>query len=472
MDLKANALDATMEGSLRDPARLGRALRGDLVLPTDPGFERARRVWNGLIDRRPAAIAYCVSADDVIATLCFARENVLPVSVRCGGHNVAGNSVCNGGIVIDLSRMKNRFVDDKRRIALAEAGLTLAEFDGATQVCGMATTMGVNGDTGIAGLTLGGGFGKLGRRFGLACDNLLSADVVTADGKVLRASADENPDLFWGLRGGGGNFGIVTSFQYLLHPIGTEVLAGNVTFLEAQARDALRFYDDFARAASDELSLDAALVTSAGERMFSISIFHSGSPDQARKAIAPMLEYGRDRAVSAQVSRVPYLQVQSAGDAIFPRGRRYSWKAQFMRELSDDAIDVLLDVYRKAPSANALLVLQQVGGAIARVPVSETAYACRDAEFDCFPIAIWDERTADEENIGWVREVWAAVRPYSTGAVYVNNLGDEGQERVKAAYGPNYQRLVDVKNKYDPANVFCLNQNIRPTTSAKSHAER
>jgi FAD/FMN-containing dehydrogenase len=455
---------STVDGALRETARLRRTLRGELVLPADAGFERARRVWNGFVDKHPAAIAYCVDTDDVVAALSFAQENGIPLSVRSGGHNVAGNSVCEGGLVIDLSRMKNRAVDDKRRIAWAEAGLTLAEFDSATQICGMATTMGVNGDTGIAGLTLGGGFGKLGRRFGLACDNLLSAEVVTADGRVLRASADENPDLFWGLRGGGGNFGIVTSFEYRLHQIGTEILAGDVTFPEAQARDALRFYDEFARAAPDELSLDAALVMSAGEPMFSISIFHSGSPGEAEKVIAPLLANARGRAVNQRLGRVPYLQVQSAGDAIFPRGRRYSWKAQFMRELTGDAIHALLQAYKKAPVSDALLVLQQVGGAISRVPTSETAYACRDAEFDCFPIAIWDDPARDEENIGWVREVWATMQPYSSGAVYVNNLGDEGHDRVRAAYGSNYQRLIELKNRYDPTNVFCLNQNIRPNT--------
>jgi FAD/FMN-containing dehydrogenase len=332
--------------------------------------------------------------------------------------------------------------------------------------------MGVNGDTGIAGLTLGGGFGKLGRRFGLACDNLLSADVVTADGRTLRASADENPELFWGLRGGGGNFGIVTAFEYRLHRIGTDVFAGALAFPDAQARDALRFYGEFARTAPDELSLDAALVTSAGERMFSISVFHSGSPEEAETALAPLLAYARGRTVGERLGRVPYLQVQSAGDALFPRGRRYSWKAQFLREVSDDAIGALLDLFRRAPSDDALVVFQQVGGAIARVPVPETAYACRSAEFDCFPIAIWDDPLRDKDNFGWVREVWAALRPHSTGAVYVNNLGDEGQDRVKDAYGPNHRRLVALKDRYDPANVFCLNQNIRPTAEAEPDRRR
>lgn len=462
MQADATTIVATADGMREPAARLRRRLRGELVLPNDVGFEQARRLWNGLVDKRPAAIAYCAGTGDVVAALSFARESGMPLSVRSGGHNVAGNSVCEGGLVIDLSRMKNRSLDDKRRVVWAEAGMTLAEFDGATQVCGLATTMGVNGDTGIAGLTLGGGFGKLGRRFGLACDNMLSVEVVTADGRILRASVDENPDLFWGLRGGGGNFGIVTSFEYQLHEIGTEVIAGGVTFPEAQARDALRFYDQFARSAPDELSLDAALVTSAGERMFSVAVFYSGALDEAERVIAPLLEYARGKAVDQQLGRVPYLQVQSAGDAVFPRGRRYSWKAQFMRELTDDAIDALLDVYRRAPGGDALLVLQQVGGAICRVPVSDTAYAGRDAAYDCFPIAIWDEQSRDDANIGWVRDVWAALRPFSTGAVYVNNLGDEGQDRVKAAYGPNYRRLVELKNKYDPTNAFHLNQNIRP----------
>ena len=257
--MKADALEpaATVEMSLREVTRLRRALRGELVLRADPFYERARQVWNGLVDKRPAAIAYCACAQDVVAALAAAREGGLSISVRSGGHNVAGKSVCEGGLVIDLSRMKNRLVEDSRLFASAEAGLTLAEFDRATQACGLATTMGVNGDTGIAGLTLGGGFGKLGRRFGLACDNLLSAQVVTADGRVLHASADENPDLFWGLRGGGGNFGIVTRFDYRLHAIGTTVLAGSLVFPEARARDALKFYGEFARNAPDELSLDA-----------------------------------------------------------------------------------------------------------------------------------------------------------------------------------------------------------------------
>jgi FAD/FMN-containing dehydrogenase len=445
-----------------DFGRLRQALSGELVLPNDPTYDAARRVWNGAVDKKPALIAYCAGSHDVVTAIKFARASGLCFSVRSGGHNVAGNSLCHGGLVIDLSRMKKIAVDPERRIARAEAGLSLAELDAATQAFGLATTMGVNGDTGIAGLTLGGGFGKLGRRFGLACDNLLAADVVLASGEVVRASPTENEDLFWGLRGGGGNFGIVTAFEYRLHPVGPDVLAGSLIYGETEARDALRFYAEFSRKAPDELSLDAALATSpSGEGLLSISACYSGPLDEGERALAPLKAHGRP--VADGISVVPYLQVQSAGDAVFPRGRRYYWKAQFLRELSSDAIDAMLEAYARAPSRTALAVLQQVGGAIARVPASATAYGGREAAYDCFPIAIWDNPADDAANIGWARDTWAAMKPFSMGVVYANNLGEEGEDRVREAYGANYERLVVLKNKYDPANAFRLNQNIGPT---------
>jgi FAD/FMN-containing dehydrogenase len=448
--------------NLFDVERFRRRLRGKLVLPTDPEYEGARRVWNGIVDKKPALIAYCAGPEDVAEAVMFARSNEALASVRSGGHNIAGNSVCDGGLVIDLSRMKGIEVDPDRRIARAEAGLTLGEFDTATQEFGLATTMGVNSDTGVAGLTLGGGFGKLGRTYGLACDNLVAADVVTADGRLLRASASENADLFWGLRGGGGNFGIVTAFEYRLHPLGPKVLAGSLLYDYAQAQDALRFYHEFSRNAPDELSADAALATApSGERLFSISVCYSGSLDEGERVLEPLRAYGTP--VQDQITPVPYLQVQSGGDSLFPPGHRYFWKAQFLREITDAAIATLLRAYATTPSAMSLAVLQQVGGAIARVPVSATAYGSRDAAYDCFPISIWEDPADDEANIHWAREVWAAMRPYSTGAVYVNNLGDEGENRVQAAYGDNYPRLIALKNKYDPTNFFHLNQNIRPT---------
>jgi FAD/FMN-containing dehydrogenase len=356
--------------------------------------------------------------------------------------------------------MKRIAVDPVRRVARAEAGLNLGEFDRATQAHGLATTMGVNADTGIAGLTLGGGFGKLGRKHGLACDNLISADVVTADGRLLKASATENPDLFWAIRGGGGNFGIITAFEYGLHPVGPMLLAGSVLHAYDCAPDAMRFYHAFSKAAPDELSLDAALVTTPfGERFFSISACYVGPVEEGERVVEPLRAYGNP--VEDRITTLPYVQIQSAGDSLFPRGRRYYWKAQFMREISDQAIDVLLTSYAAAPK-ESLVVFQQVGGAIARVPIAESPYGNRDALYDCFPISIWDNPADDEVHMRWARDLWEAMRPFSTGGVYANNLGEEGSERIQAAYGANYPRLANIKKKYDPTNFFRLNQNIRP----------
>jgi FAD/FMN-containing dehydrogenase len=448
-----------LDGS--DVAQLKPAIRGELVLPDDPGYARARRVRNGMIDKMPAAVIYCADTDDVIASVNFARTRNLAVAVRAGGHNVAGSSVCDAGVVIDVSRMKRIEVDPAGRVAHAQAGLNLGEFDAATQAYGLATTMGVNADTGMAGLTLGGGFGKLGRKHGLSCDNLLAAEIVTADGRVLRASATENADLFWAIRGGGGNFGIVTRFDYRLFPVGPLLLAGSVLYAYSNAREAMRFYHAFANTAPDELSLDAALVTGpSGDRCFSISACYVGPIDEGERVLKPLRDHGVP--VEDRIAPTSYLQIQSAGDTIFPRGRRYYWKAQFMREITDEAIDLLLAHYIAAPTGSRI-VFQQVGGAISRIPIADTPYANRDALYDCFPISIWDDSADDEAHIQWARDLWDAMRPFSTGGVYANNLGEEGADRIRAAYGENYPRLVAVKNKYDPTNFFRLNQNIRPT---------
>ncbi len=465
MTMLRPAADARGEPSLHlsDIAHFRRSLRGELVLPDHRDYEAARRVWNGMVDRKPLMIARCTSAGDVVAAVDFARHHGLLVAVRGGGHNITGSSVCDGGLMIDLSPMKRIEVDPGRRVARAEAGLNLGEFDAATQAFGLATTMGINSDTGISGLTLGGGLGRLGRRYGLACDNLLAAEIVTADGRLLTASAADNPDLFWGLRGGGGNFGIVTTFEYQLHPVGPTVLAGSVVYDVAQARDALRFYYEFSNTAPDELSADAALMTTpAGDRLLGISVCYSGALDEGWRVLEPLRAHGTP--LEAEFAPTPYLQVQSAGDSVFPRGRRYYWKAQFLREISDAAIETLLAAYASAPSVSALAVLQQVGGAIARVPATATAYAQRDAGYDCFPVSTWDDPAEDEANIRWARDLWTAMRPFSTGGVYVNNLGDEGEDRVRAAYGDNHARLVALKTRYDPTNLFRLNQNIRPAS--------
>jgi FAD/FMN-containing dehydrogenase len=447
-----------------DPAfaRFQRTFRGQLVLPTDAVFAEARRVWNGMVDKRPALIAYCTDAGDVVEALGYARAQRLAVSVRAGGHNAAGLAVSDNGLVIDVSRMKRIEVDPQLRIVRAGAGLTLREFDVACQSHGLATTMGVNSDTGIAGLTLGGGIGKLGRSFGLSCDNLIAAEVVTADGRLLTAGADENEDLLWGLRGGGGNFGIVTTFEYRVQPVGPLLWSGFVTHDYTGARDAMRFYAAFSREAPDELALDAALFAEpSGRRFFAVSVCYNGAVDEGRRLVEPLRTYGDP--VEASFEPKSYLQIQSANDATFQRGRRYYWKAHLLQELTDDAIDALLDCYAAAPSTDSFVSLQHVGGAIARVPRTGTAYVNRDALYDCFPISIWDDAEDDAANIAWTRELWTRMAPHSSGAVYVNNLGEEGADRVRAAYGENYPRLAEIKRKYDPENVFRLNQNIPPS---------
>lgn len=436
-------------------------LHGTLIMPRDPEYEEARRVWNGTVDKRPAMIIYCADADDVVAAVRFARAIDARVAVRSGGHNVAGVSVCDAGIVIDLSRMKQIDVDAERRVVRAEAGLNLGEFDRATMAHGLATTTGVISDTGLAGLTLGGGFGKLGRKHGLTCDNLVAVEMVTADGQKLLASDSKHSDLFWAVRGGGGNFGIATAFHLRLHPLDPELLVCSLLYPFEQARAALRFYDQFARNAPDEVSADAAFVANpSGERFFSISACYAGAPESGLRVLEPLMESGAP--ADRRLERVPYLQIQSNGDSVFPRGRRYYWKAQFLKAIDDGAIDAVMSAYERSPSPSSLLVFQHVGGAIARVNGSATAYPHRDANFDCFPVAIWDEAAEDAVNVQWARSVWEAVRPYSSGAVYANNLGDEGDERVKEAYGDNYSRLASIKRQYDPDNFFRMNQNIAP----------
>jgi FAD/FMN-containing dehydrogenase len=438
-----------------------RRFSGALVCRDDPGYDAARAVWNGMIDRRPALIAYCASRQDIVEAVDFARTTGILTAVRSGGHNIAGASLCDGGLVIDLSRMNRVTVDPLGRTARAEGGALLADLDAATQAHGLATTTGVNSDTGLIGLTLGGGIGRLGRKHGLSCDNMVSAEIVAADGHVLTASEHENADLFWGLRGGGGNFGIVTAITYRLHPLGPTVLAGSLVYEWKRVRDALRLYAEFSAAAPDALCADAALITMPdGNHGFAISAFYAGPMDEGERVLRPLRQALTP--IADRIGPISYVELQKSGDASFPRGHRFYWKAQFLRRITAAAAEALIDRFPSVPSARSFFVFQQVGGAISRVPAAATAYANRDAAYDSFPVSIWSDPAADEANIAWAREMYAVLQPFGMGGVYVNNLGDEGADRVKAAYGENYDGLLMLKRKYDPDNLFRLNQNIHP----------
>jgi FAD/FMN-containing dehydrogenase len=436
-------------------------LRGSVVGPADPDYDVARRVHNGMIDKRPAAIARCAEVADVMAALHLGLEHGLPIAVRAGGHNVAGKAVCDDGIVIDLSGMKDMRVDPGRRTARAEAGLTWGEFDRETQAFGLATTGGAVSSTGIAGLTLGGGLGWLQRKHGLTCDNLISAHVVTADGSSVTASATEHADLFWGLRGGGGNFGIVTSFEYRLHPVG-QVLAGPVCYPLEDAKEVFGFYRQFSQEAPDELASAFGLgPLPDGQSAAFVFVCYAGPLEEAQTVIAPVREFGRP--LEDHIAPMSYCDVQQAYDDDFPWGVKNYWKATNIAELSDEAIDTMLGCMEAAPSARPMVFLEQLGGAIARVPTSATAFGHRDAEYDLVIASIWDDDAEQDAHVEWAQSFWDAMQPYSTGSVYVNYLSEEGEERVRAAYGAeHYARLVELKRRYDPENAFRGNQNIPP----------
>lgn len=443
-------------------------LWGELLRPGDVGYDDARKIYNGMIDKRPALIARCAGAADVIACVKFAREHELLASVRGGGHSVAGKAVCDGGVLIDLSPMKGIRVDPARRTARAQPGLRLGEFDRETQAFGLATTLGTVSNTGIAGLTLGGGIGWLNGQYGLACDNLLSADVVTADGRLLTASASENEDLFWGLRGGGGNFGIATSFEYQLHTVGP-VFGGMVLYELSKAKEALRFFDEFSHTGPDELSTMALCVTAPdGNRVIAIAACYWGSLEKGERVLKPLRTFGSP--LADMIQPMKYVEMQSILDAGLPPGQWHYWKSNFVRTLSEEAIETVMQHVATVPSPLTGLFLQQMHGAASRVGPTETAFVHRREQYDFIIPSIWTDPADSEKNIKWTREFWEAMQPFVEQTVYVNNLGEEGDERVRAAYGVNYQRLAELKNKYDPSNFFRLNQNIRPTVGEAAAA--
>jgi FAD/FMN-containing dehydrogenase len=443
-------------------------LSGTVILPGSEQYESARRVWNGMIDKRPAIIARCASVSDVVSAVKFAGENGLQAAVRGGGHNVSGFSTCDAGIVIDLSPMKGIRVDDARKEVYAQAGLTWGEFDKETQAHGLATPGGLISTTGIAGLTLGGGFGWLSRKYGLSCDNLLSADIVTADGRFLTASLTEHQNLFWGIRGGGGNFGIVTAFRFRVHPL-SSVFGSLVFHPYEDVRQTLKFFREFTRTCPEELTSFAALLTapplpflppaSHGQKLTLIASCHCGPVEDAERVLRPVRTSGRP--VADLSSSQPYVAIQSAHDPTAPPGMRNYWKSEFVSELPDDLIGALASSMDSVLSPLNAIHIYHLQGAISRVNDQATAYSHRDGRFLILIIAMWTDSADDEKEIQWARGAWEKLRPFSLGGGYVNFLGDEGGERVKSSYSEaTYGRLAALKKTYDPSNFFRLNQNI------------
>jgi FAD/FMN-containing dehydrogenase len=448
--------------SRTDLESLRSVLLGSILRAGDQGYEDSRRIFNAMIDRRPALIVRCASAGDVVHAVRFGREHELLVAVRGGGHGVAGKAVCDGGMLIDLSLMKGIRVDPVRQTVRAGPGIRLAELDRETQVFGFATPTGLISNTGIAGLTLGGGLGWLNGKYGLACDNLLAVDVVTPDGQLLTASAAEHSDLFWGVRGGSGNFGVVTSFEYRLHQVGP-VLAGMIAYPYEDGRAFLRAALDFAYDCPDELTTKPVLLTLPdGAPAAAVNLCYCGPVEQGERIICPLRSFGTPIFDSAQPRS--YVGLQSMLDAGVPLGNRHYWKSSFVRRPSDGAVEAMVDFMARKASPMTFAYLQHAHGATARVKPSETAFSHRVESFDFAIISQWPDAAADERNVSWTREFFDAMRPHVESGVYVNNLGDEGEERIRAAYGPNYDRLARLKRKYDPTNFFRLNQNIRPAS--------
>jgi FAD/FMN-containing dehydrogenase len=441
--------------------KFGAALRGQLLRPGDDTYERARKLWNGMFDRHPAVIARCAGASDVIAAVNFARESRLHVAVRGGGHSFPGHSVCDGGLVIDLSLMKGLRVDPATRTARADPGVRWLEFDHETQAFGLATTGGTVSDTGIAGLTLGGGLGWLSNKYGLTIDNLISADVVLADGQLLTASVSENADLFWALRGGSGNFGVVTSFLYRLHQVGPTIVGGMVFYPLTQAKDVLRFYRGFSKTAPDELTLYAGLITTPdGVTVVGLVACYCGPVDKGSEVVRPLKSLGSP--ALDVLGPMPYLAQQRLFDEGFPTGASYYTKADFLADLTDEVIDVLVEYAALKPSPMSGILVQTTLGAAARIAPDATAFPHRRLPYAPVIVSAWLDPAESAKNIAWARECWTALHVHAGGGVYVNDLGPDDEDRIRTGYGANYERLAALKKKYDPSNFFRLNPNIKP----------
>ncbi len=455
---------------------LRQKLRGPLLTPGDAGYNEVRQVWNGLIDRRPALIARCSGTADVIDAVNFARTHNLLVSVRGGGHNVAGAAVCDGGLMIDLSLMKGIRVDPERRTARAQPGVTWGDLDRETQIFGLAAPGGVVSTTGIAGLTLGGGLGWLRSKYGLACDNLISVDLVTASGELIQASADENSDLFWAIHGGGGNFGIVTSFEYRLHPVGPQVMMCVVMYAAEDATTILPAWRDFMSQAPDEVSSQAYFwgipaVEGFPQEIWNkplliITAMYAGAADEGERILAPLRQWATP--VIDLSGQMPYTTAQTLFDPFLPKAQRYYYfKSTDLACLDDEVINALIACGKERPAPSVLLAIWHYGGAMQRVGPNETAFRSRQTPFLFSVDAIWDDPAQNEQIIAWSRAQVTAMRPYSSGGLYVNfsGFGEEGEALVRAIYGENYDRLAQLKQQYDPTNLFRMNQNIQPAAA-------
>ena len=443
---------------------LSATFTGRLLQPTDAAYDEARRVHNGLIDKRPALIAQCRGLADIVDAVQLARTLRLEVAVRGGGHNVAGRATIDGGLMIDLSPMKGIHVDAKARTARAQGGVTWAEFDRETQLHGLATTGGMVSTTGIAGLTLGGGIGYLMGKYGLALDNLRSVELVTADGRALRVSEDENADLFWAVRGGGGNFGIAASFEYRLHTVGPTITGGLIGYPLKAGNDVLRLVREVAASAPDDLMLFASLIGApdgSGTKLATIAAGHCGSLPDGEAAVRPIKAFGTP--VMDTIGPMTYCELNTMLDAGYPKGARNYWKSHFLPELTDEAIETMVECYERCPSPMGEILLEHFHGAAVRVAVGEAAFPLRSAGYNFLVLSQWTNPADDEQCIAWARETYAAMQPFVGLGRYVNYLDDdEPGDPAAAAYGPNYRRLREIKAKYDPENFFHMNQNIRP----------
>jgi FAD/FMN-containing dehydrogenase len=456
-----------------DPAalrELSAGFRGELIEPADATYDEHRKVWNGSIDRHPAVIARCAGSDDVIAAIRFARQTGLPLAVRGGGHSFPGHSVCDGGVVVDMSSLTGVRVDPDARTATAQAGVLLGQLDQATQAHGLAAPAGIVTHTGLAGLTLGGGIGWLMRKFGLTIDQLLSVEMVTAGGEIVRASDDENADLFWGLRGGGGNFGVVTEFELRLNELGPQVLAGPIFWLMEDSPRVLRFYRDWIAEAPDELMtivihrkappLDFVPADLHGKLVVAVVSCYAGPIEEGERVLKPLKQFGSP--VLDLCEPKPYLQHQAMFDPSFPHGRWYYMRACDVTELSDEVIDLTVEHSMQIRSPLTAFPIWQMGGAVARVPDADSAFTSRGAGHTFNITATTEGPEGFDEEREWARGFWAALAPHHMG-VYVNFLMDEGEDRVREAYGAaKYDRLKALKREYDPENLFRLNQNVRP----------